>query len=100
MNNEGMKQLGDVRDAIDDIDHQIVRLIASRQAQVERAGGIKGSVAEVPAPERVEAVIRKVRAIAVDSGADPDLIEAVYRTMITSFIERELEQVKRRDETG
>lgn len=100
MNDETAKQLAEVRDAIDDIDGQIVRLIASRQAQVERAGTLKGSVVDVPAPDRVEAVIRKVRAIATDSGADPDLVEAVYRTMINGFINRELEQVRRRDDSG
>lgn len=38
------------------------------------------------APDRVEKVIAGVRAKAELYGADPDITEAVYRTMINCFI--------------
>jgi isochorismate pyruvate lyase len=82
-----------VRAAIDTLDRQIVALIAERQAQVVQAGILKrGQVAEtVQAPARVEDVIGRVRTLALDAGASPDVVEATYRAMIGAFITLELD---------
>jgi chorismate mutase/ribosomal protein S18 acetylase RimI-like enzyme len=82
--------LGDVRAAIDGIDGEIVELLARRQALVRRAGRLKSDAAAVRAPDRVAAVIARVRTLAADAGADPDLVARVYRTMIGAFVELEL----------
>ncbi len=84
--------MSEVREAIDKIDLEMVRLLAGRQRLVERAGQLKrgqGSAA-VRAPSRVEDVIRTRRAAAVDAGLDPDVAESVWRSMIAAFIELEL----------
>jgi isochorismate pyruvate lyase len=44
----------------------------------------------VKAPQRVEQVIAKVRALAEELGANPSVTERVYRSMISGFIEAEL----------
>jgi isochorismate pyruvate lyase len=41
-------------------------------------------------PKRVEKVIKKVRDLAKEKGIDEDLVESVYRTMITEFIALEM----------
>jgi isochorismate pyruvate lyase len=82
-----------IRAAIDTLDRQIVALIAERQAQVVQAGILKRgqSAQAVGAPARVEDVIGKVRRLALDAGASPDVVEATYRAMIGGFIALELD---------
>ena len=43
---------------------------------------------------RVEAVIAKARAKAEQYGAEPDVVETVYRNMIAAFINMEMKQFK------
>lgn len=82
--------LEEVRSNIDAIDRKIVALIAERGSFVMQAARFKKSTADVKAPQRVEQVISKVRALAHDLGANPDVTEAVYRSMISAFINAEL----------
>ena len=79
-----------VRTEIDALDAQLVALIAQRQRWVEAAGRLKTDRDAVRAPDRVEAVIRKVRALAATAGADPTVVERTYRAMIAAFIDLEL----------
>lgn len=83
--------LDEVRKNIDRIDDEIVRLIYERQTYVIQASVFKKSEDEVNAPDRVEAVITKVRAKASELGTNPDMIEALYRKMISWFIDAEKE---------
>ena len=85
-----MSGLEEVRAAIDGLDDQIVSLLARREQWVRRAGRLKGDAAAVPAPERVEQVVAQVRALAERHGAQPDLVERIYRAMIAAFIDLEL----------
>ena len=84
--------LSEVRAQIDSLDWRIVALIAERQTWVETAGALKTDASAVPAPHRVEQVIAKVRAMAEENGASPDIVESAYRALIAGFIELELEQ--------
>ncbi|MGN0484882.1 MAG: chorismate mutase, partial [Lachnospiraceae bacterium] len=78
--------LEEVRENIDRIDDAIIRLIAERGTYVVQASAFKKSEDGVKAPDRVEAVIKKVRQKAVEYGADPDMVEALYREMISRFV--------------
>jgi isochorismate pyruvate lyase len=82
--------LDEVRVQIDRVDRLIVALIAERGDYVRQAAGFKRNEAEVQAPQRVQQVIKRVRGRATDTGADPDIVEAVYRAMINGFIGAEL----------
>lgn len=55
------EQLAAVRVAVDEVDEQIVTLIARRERLIRIAGTLKGDDAEVRAPGRVERVIEHVR---------------------------------------
>ena len=90
MNN--CKDLNEVRENIDRIDHQIVKLIAERSFYVKQAAKFKKDTNDVKAPNRVEAVIQIVRKLAENDGLAPDIIEIVYRNMINSFISMELKE--------
>ncbi|MFC6355220.1 chorismate mutase [Luethyella okanaganae] len=86
----------DVRQRIDALDLRIVELIAERQKWVVTAGSLKMDQQAVRAPARVEQVITKVRVLAEESGASPEVVERTYRALITAFIDLELEQQARR----
>lgn len=75
---------------IDRIDRQIVGLLAERGHYVKQAAKFKKTTADVKAPQRVEQVIAKVKALAVELDANPAVTEQVYRAMIAAFIEAEL----------
>ena len=89
------KSLAEVREQIDRIDPQIVKLLAERGDYVLQAAQFKASPEEVRAPERVEDVVRKVRNHALEHDLDPELVEQVYRPMIARFIESELREYDR-----
>ncbi len=84
--------LDEVRESIDAVDRRIVRLLAERERHVRQAARLKKSREEVEAPKRVEEVIRKVRTLAGGHGANPDVVEEVYRAMISRFISLELDE--------
>ncbi|MBS1159282.1 MAG: Chorismate mutase [Proteobacteria bacterium] len=81
--------LDEVRLHIDRLDRQLVALIAERGAYVSQAAGFKQTLGEVAAPRRVAQVIDKVRALALEVGAEPAVVEATWRAMINAFIEIE-----------
>lgn len=80
----------EVRQHIDQIDRDVVALLARRGNLVTQAAAFKKTTDDVRAPARVEQVITKVRGIASDYGASPDVVERVYRAMIAAFIDEEL----------
>ncbi len=87
VNSDSLEQ---VREKIDGLDRQIVGLIAERGAYVSQAARFKKDSDAVRAPQRVEQVIAKVRALVGELDANPDVSEKVYRAMIAAFIEQEL----------
>lgn len=84
--------LAEVRELIDGIDGELVRLLAERQGLVQAAATFKKDTAAVRAPDRVEQVVTAVRARAAGAGLAPDVAEAVWRAMITAFIDLELRE--------
>lgn len=90
--------LEEVRENIDRIDTEIVKLIAERGEYVAQAFVFKKNEDGVKAPNRVEQVIEKVRGKAEICGANPDMVEALYREMISRFVEMEMKDFKCRKE--
>lgn len=89
--------LEEVRGNIDRIDNEIIKLIAERGQYVLQAASFKKTDNDVKAPKRVEEVILKVRNTAEEYGANPDMIESLYREMISSFIKSETKEFNRRE---
>src|SRR5690554_2583963 len=84
--------IDEVRVNIDSIDKEIVGLLAERGGFVKQAARFKKTTDDVKAPQRVEQVITKVRALAAELGGNPEVTEAVYRSMISAFISAELQE--------
>ncbi|MCF8986965.1 chorismate mutase [Pseudomonas syringae] len=80
----------EVRSHIDNIDRDVVALLAERGKLVNQAAAFKKTTDDVRAPNRVEQVIAKVLAMADETGASPEVVEQVYRAMIAAFINEEL----------
>ena len=87
--------LHDIRSQIDVIDAELVQGLAAREALVRQAAAFKVDEQAVRAPDRVEEVITKVRALAGELGASPEVVERVYRAMIGAFIGLELTEHRR-----
>lgn len=82
--------LDEVRQGIDEIDLNLVSLLAKRGRLVAQAAAFKKTTDDVRAPARFEQVIRKVREMADETGASAEVVEQVYRAMISAFITEEL----------
>ncbi len=91
------ENLEQVRENIDRIDNEIIKLIAERGTYVVQASAFKKDEEGVKDTGRVEKVISKVRAKAEEYGADPDMVEALYREMISRFVSMEMKEFNERD---
>lgn len=87
---EACATIGEVRDAIDVIDHGIVEAIGRRFDYVKAIMRFKATEDDVRAPDRYQAVLRQRREWAVEAGLDPDVIEKLYRDLIGYFIAHEM----------
>jgi isochorismate pyruvate lyase len=81
--------LGEVRSNIDRIDRQIVALIGERGSYVREAARFKANPAAVEDKARVEQIIARLRTLAVEDKAPPDVVEATYRALIAAYTDEE-----------
>lgn len=85
-----------IRKNIDDLDSMIITLLAKRADLVSAAGRLKKNEEEARYPKRVEQVIERVRAKAIEKGLEPEIAERVYRTIIACFIDKELQELNKK----
>lgn len=76
----------DVRRYIDALDDVLVPLLVTRGGYMTQAARIKQSDSQVRDEERIEAIVARVRARAAQEGGQPDVIEAIYRSMMEAYI--------------
>jgi isochorismate pyruvate lyase len=85
--------LGELRHKIDDLDRQIVELLAARAWCVRDATRFKRNSFEVTSPERQAQVFARVRELASAHAGQfpalPDVVEAAYRVLVAGFIAAE-----------
>ena len=84
--------MAELRDAIDALDRELVRLLAVRQAYIERAAVLKKDRGTVRDEARIEDVVTKVLAEAKQAGLSPAIAEAVWRVLIERSIQHEFEK--------
>jgi len=95
---EECTSLQDIRAAIDDIDHDIIALIARRRGYVLAAATFKTSAASVSAPDRVAAMMARRRQWAMDASLSPEPIEHIFQTLVAYFTDAELRHYKGQNE--
>ena len=85
--------LRELRGQIDQLDRDIVRLLAQRARCVKDATRFKLDAHQASAPARQAEVFEKVRMLAQAQGDAfpglPDVVEATYRSMVAAFIAAE-----------
>ncbi len=84
----------EVRTEIDRIDTDLVDLIAERFNYVDRAWQLKQGPGEARVAWRIQQVIDRVKARAMESDLPPELVEALWRQMIGWFVQYEEEKLR------
>ena len=87
---EECASIEDVRQGIDALDREVIARLGRRARYVEAAARFKTGESSVRAPERQKAMLEVRRRWAEEEGLSPEVIEDVYRTLISHFIDREL----------
>jgi chorismate mutase/GNAT superfamily N-acetyltransferase len=83
------QSIEEVRGYIDEIDREIIRLIAKRADFVQVAVKFKKSIADVKASDRVKNMMITRRTWAQECGVDPEFIEKLFTSMVQYFIKAE-----------
>ncbi|MEN8227660.1 MAG: chorismate mutase [Bacteroidota bacterium] len=82
------KNLGEIREAIDVIDQEIVQLFAQRLEYVKEIVKFKSKDEEaIIARERREQVLKQRKAWAEEKGLDAEMMEGVFRLLIDKNIQ-------------
>jgi 4-amino-4-deoxychorismate mutase len=75
--------LSTLRERIDQLDREFVRIVAARLAVCEEVAEVKrASSAAVIQPARVREVVTSRRQLAIDAGVDPDFAEQLFRVLL------------------
>ena len=88
---EACRNLEEVREAIDGLDREILRLLGSRTHYVATATRSKTDPRGVRAPERQKAMLARRREWAEEEGLDPDFVEGLYDSIVSHFVGREMD---------
>ncbi|WP_298212987.1 chorismate mutase [Acidovorax sp.] len=78
--------MADVRRHIDALDDILVPLLVQRTGYMTQAARIKPSATLVRDEDRIEAIVGRVRASAALHGGPPDVLEAIYRSLMEHSI--------------
>ncbi|UHG94855.1 isochorismate lyase [Spirosoma oryzicola] len=93
---EDCQDMADIRQAIDTLDEEVIHLWARRFEYVKAAAKFKTNETAVRAPERFAAMLSQRRQWAKEKGLNPDVIEGLYRDLVTHFIEEEIKHWQQR----
>lgn len=88
---EACTTMEDVRAGVDDLDRELVRILAIRQGYMEAAARIKPTLEDVRVPWRIEDVVEKVLQSAAKMGLSARIAEPVWRELIECCIAHEAE---------
>jgi isochorismate pyruvate lyase len=92
---EECENIKEIREAIDDIDREIIKLIGKRLVYVKEIVKFKRKDRDsIVAKDRYNEVIENSRKLAVENGLNPDLLENIYKNLIHHFIDKEIEIAK------
>ena len=78
--------MAEVRACIDALDDILVPLLVERGGYMTQAAINKPREDQVRDEARIEAIVQRVRARAAAEGGEPDVIEAIYRSMMEAYI--------------
>lgn len=86
--------MAELRVQIDDLDRELIGLLAERAGYIDRAVTLKQNEnLNARITSRVEQVVNNVRSHADTQGLDPDLAETLWRSLIEWAIAREAQHI-------
>ena len=88
------RNIEEIRKEIDDIDHDILRLIGKRFSYIKAIIKYKNNPDDVKAKERHSEVISERRSFAESLDLDPDVIENIYQILMDYYIKTQIELLK------
>jgi len=88
------KSLEEARVEIDKVDEKIVELIALRNSYIKQMARFKNSIDEIKSKERIDNVIQRARAKAIELNLSPNLINDIYLRLIDEMVESEIAEFK------
>lgn len=91
---EDRESIEDVRRGIDALDREIIALIGRRSRYVRAAAAFKKDETAVRAPERQRAMLQERRRWAEEEGLSPEVIEDLFKHLVSYFVNREMEDWK------
>lgn len=87
---EDCRNLADVRNCIDELDREIIKLIGKRYNYVKKASEYKTDEQHVRAPERFRNMLEKRKAWAMEEDLSPEVVANLFKDLVNYFIEEEL----------
>lgn len=92
------EQLTVYRNEIDQLDRQIIALIAERTKVVKKIMVLKTDEESVRSCDRVQQVLDKVARLAEENGLEPEIAVPTYRTLIQVLTVMQLEYLQQRQQ--
>lgn len=80
------RDMAEVRQHVDALDDILVPLLVERGGYMTQAARIKATEDKVRDEARIETIVARVRERAAAEGGQPDVIEAIYRSMMETYI--------------
>lgn len=85
------ENISEIRDAIDQIDLEVIHLFAHRQQYVKEIVKFKSGDEGIIARERKEHVLKQRKAWAEECGIDAEMIEDLFRLLINKNIQMQFD---------
>jgi isochorismate pyruvate lyase len=74
--------MADVRRGVDALDDLLVPLLVQRASYMTQAARIKQDASQVRDEDRIQTIVDRVRARTAAEGGPPDVMEAIYRSLM------------------
>jgi len=94
---QACETIDEIREAIDQLDLEIIRLFGLRHEYVKEIVKFKSGDESIIASERRELVLTQRKAWAEEHGLDPEMMEEIFRLLIKKNIQLQFDIYKRKD---
>ena len=93
--NNNINELKKVRKNIDNIDNEIIKLIASRFKEIHKVTKLKDNQDQIIDHERITHILKSVQSKAKKNKIDPEIITRIWQIFIQEAIKLEYSKIKK-----
>jgi chorismate mutase len=93
--NNNINELTKVRKNIDNIDNEIIKLIADRFKEIHKVTKLKDNQDQIIDHERITHILKSVRSKAKKNKIDPEIITRIWQIFIQEAIKLEYSKIKK-----